>query len=80
MAGSIPVGSIMTNYTPGSGYREGYADRMAGRPNKYRKYPDLDQSPVSEEYNLGYQEAHESVIRDARNSKLEEGNGNFLQD
>lgn len=82
MTGSIPVGSIMANYTPGSGYREGYADRMAGRPNKWKKYPDLDHSPVAEEYNLGYQEANEAILRDARSSRLSEGNGkgNFLQD
>ena len=78
--GSIPVGSIMANYTPGSGYREGYADRMEGRPNKYRKYPDLDHSPVSEEYNLGYQEANETILRDARNSRIDESKKNFLQD
>lgn len=68
------------HYTPGSAYREGYSDRMSGKANKYRKYPDLDQTPVSEEYNAGYQDAHEAVLRDARSSRIQENKQDFLQD
>ena len=70
--------SIMNNYTPGSAYREGYADRMSGKPNKFKKYPDLDHSPVAEEYQAGYNDAHDAILRDARGGRIQrEG---FIQD
>lgn len=66
-------------YTPGSAYREGYSDRMSGKPNKWTKYPDLDHTPVSEEYHAGYQDASQSILRDAR-SRIQEDKQDFIRD
>lgn len=53
---------------------------MSGKANKYFKYPDLDNTPVSEEYKAGYQDAHEAVLRDARSNRIHEDKQDFLQD
>jgi len=63
-------------YTPGQGYRDGYNDRMTGKPNKVYKDPtQYYDSPYGEEYSAGYREANEKVMREARKSVNE---GMFL--
>jgi len=60
------------SYTPGQGYRDGWKDRMEGQPNKVYKnpmnYTSLDDGPYGDEYNAGYREANEKVMREARKS------------
>lgn len=52
---------------------------MSGKPNKWTKYPDLDHTPVSEEYHAGYQDASQAILRDAR-SRIQEDKQDFIRD
>ena len=62
------------SYIQGQGYRDGYADRMTGQPNRC---PDGMTSATSdrklywEEYLAGYTEATAKVLQDARYSMSE---------
>lgn len=66
-------------YTPGQGYRDGYNDRMMGKPNKVynnpMNYTSTEHGPYGDEYNTGYREANDKVMREARKSVNE---GRFL--
>ncbi len=63
----------MNNYTAGQGYKEGYQDRMIGKPNRY--VIRMEDTPYWEEYNVGYSEASRKILEDAR-SKID--NRDFL--
>ena len=58
-------------YVPGQGYKDGYGDRMEGRPNRYpfgMTSATSDSRVYWDEYLSGYNEANAKVIHDARRS------------
>lgn len=58
----------MNNYSPGKGYRDGYADRQQGKPNLSILEVGVleNNNPYWDEYKLGYGDATTKIIEDAR--------------
>lgn len=70
-------------YRQGQGYRDGYSDRSSGRPNKYphgMTSATSDMRVYWDEYLVGYAEAHERIMEDARRSvkEAEGGDSRYL--
>jgi hypothetical protein len=60
----------MKSYTAGQGYRDGWNDRIDGRPSRNTDATVAADFPYWKEYSEGYKDAESDVMEQARQSVL----------